>query len=97
MKLICLVLIVTMPCAVSAQEASNFTSGRVELKIKNMGFTVDGTMDITNLLFKQPSSDVSTWLLEGNASPFSIFNDGQSNQLDGEFTINRLDFWYWYR
>jgi polyisoprenoid-binding protein YceI len=153
MKLFCILLSIAMSFAARAQEASNFTSGRIEFKIKNMGFTVEGTMDISHLLFKQPSSDVSTWLLQGAASPatittgmalrdkhlkrsdyfdiakfpsiqlqssgikakgknsyvgtftltvkgisktvvipFSVFNNGQSNQLEGEFTINRLDF-----
>lgn len=117
-----------------------------------MGFAVDGNMEIAQLLFKQPSSDPSTWILEGNASPatittgigirdkhlkktdyfdiekfplirlqssgikakgknyegvftltikqisrtviipFSIYNNGNSSHLEGEFTINRLDF-----
>jgi polyisoprenoid-binding protein YceI len=150
---IMLVIAVTMPMSGNAQAPGNFISGKVEFKIKNMGFTVDGTMNVSYLLFKQPSTDPSTWMLEGSASPatietgiglrdkhlkrsdyfdidkhpliqlqsisikpkaknnyegtftltvkgisktvmipFSIVNNGNSNQLEGEFTINRLRF-----
>jgi polyisoprenoid-binding protein YceI len=144
---------IVMPAWANAQAPGNFISGKVEFRIKNMGLTVDGTMSISHLLFKQPSADPSTWVLEGSALPatietgiglrdkhlkrsdyfdiekfpliqlqstgikpkaknnyvgtfiltvkgisktvmipFTIGNNGNSNQVEGEFTINRLQF-----
>src|SRR5688572_21481254 len=155
MKLLCILLValIAVTACTRAQAPGNFISGKVEFKVKNMGLTVDGTMNISHLFFKQPSADPSTWLLEGSASPasietgigirdkhlkrsdyfdiekhplilmqstgikpksknnyegtftltvkgisktvkmpLSIVNNGNVNQVEGEFTINRLQF-----
>jgi polyisoprenoid-binding protein YceI len=56
----------------SASADADYVSAKIEFKIKNMGMTVDGSMDITELQFIQPSADPSTWSLEGSASPATI-------------------------
>lgn len=150
---IMLVAVIVIPACANAQGPANFISGKVEFKIKNMGLTVDGTMNIRDLFFKQPTADPSTWTLSGSASPatietgigirdkhlkksdyfdiekhpliqmqstgikpksknnyegtftltvkgisktvsipLSIVNNGNLNQVEGEFTINRLQF-----
>ena len=51
---------------------TGFISGIVEFKIRNMGLSVNGSMSISEIEFKQPSADPTTWSLEGNAAPGTI-------------------------
>jgi polyisoprenoid-binding protein YceI len=51
---------------------TGFISGIVEFKIRNMGLSVNGSMGISEIEFKQPSADPTTWSLEGNAAPGTI-------------------------
>jgi polyisoprenoid-binding protein YceI len=55
-----------------AQTVPAFVSGKVEFKIKNMGFTVNGTMGVNSIELKQPSADATTWSIEGSAEPATI-------------------------
>jgi len=54
------------------QLSNEFVSGKIESKIKNMGFNVIGTMNIVAIQFKQPSNDPATWDIEGSADPATI-------------------------
>src|SRR6187402_3089422 len=53
-------------------EATTFVSGKVEFKIKNMGFTVNGTIGGVTIQFNQSAADPTTWSLEGSAAPATI-------------------------
>jgi polyisoprenoid-binding protein YceI len=55
-----------------AQTIPQFVSGKVEFKIKNMGFNVTGTMGVISIQLKQPSVDAITWGIEGSAEPATI-------------------------
>jgi polyisoprenoid-binding protein YceI len=55
-----------------AQTIPQFVSGKVEFKIKNMGFTVNGTMGVNSIQLKQPSANSTTWSIEGSADPATI-------------------------
>lgn len=67
-----LAFITGMLTAGSAQTATTFVSGKVEFTIINMGLPVEGTMEATDLQFKQPAADPTTWTLEGSAAPATI-------------------------
>lgn len=56
----------------NTQHTRNYISGKVRFTIKNMGFGVDGTMELKELQFLQPSADPSGWKLQGSASPATI-------------------------
>lgn len=57
---------------ISTTVNDNLISATIGFKIKNMGMAVNGTMEVTDLQFKQLSADPSTWSLEGSASPATI-------------------------
>ena len=69
MKPVLFFFLVMVMASVTAQKP---VSAKIAFKIKNMGITVDGTMEVTDLRFKQPSADPATWTLEGTASPATI-------------------------
>jgi polyisoprenoid-binding protein YceI len=55
-----------------AQTSSEFVSGKVGFKIKNMGLAINGTMTGASMQFKQTSVDPATWSFEGTVSPATI-------------------------
>ena len=74
MKYVLTVFIAFTGCFAStiAQVSPEFVSGRVEFKIKNMGFNVNGMMNVGGIQLKQPLADPTTWSLEGSADPATI-------------------------